>query len=502
MNIIDLKIKANTALNRLDCQQNFYSFCKFMDADFFTVDRTHLKTMCDAFQQVSDGKIKKLAISTPPRAGKSYVISLWCAWDLGNHNTESIMRNSYGAELAHSFSYDVRQMIQSDKFREIFPDCEIKLDRKAVDDWSLKTSRRNAYFCAGVGGAITGKGCTRAAIIDDVIKNFEEALSEKALDGIWKWYVSTHCTRFEGNCPEIIVATRWTKKDLIGKLTDEDSEFYDPDFVKIVIPLLDENDKSYCESIISTKKCHRLREITDDFIFNAIYMQEPIEAKGLLYPTDELKRFELKDIKSKTPEAVYGYTDTADKGEDFLCSLIGKRFGNYTYITDVVFTQNSVDYTEPIVAQMCIDTKCERMRMESNSGGESFARNVYNLIREAGGTTTIQTTLNMSNKSTRSLMSVGYVKEFVYFRSDYEQGSDYDKFMRQLTTNVMLGRNKHDDAVDGITGLADFAKRFLGSTKSIEQYNKKVNNIFDDCFDKPSNELTDSYINMRIRGYN
>lgn len=502
MNAIDLKLKASAELNRIKCRENFYTFCKFMDEGFFLPDRTHLKTMCDAFQKVSDGKIKKLAISTPPRAGKSYVISLWCAWDLGNHNTESIMRNSYGAELAHSFSYDVRQMIKSDKFREIFPECVLKVDRKAVDDWSLKTSRRNAYFCAGVGGAITGKGCTRAAIIDDVIKDMSEALSTTVLEGIWKWYLSTHTTRFEGDCPEIIVATRWTKNDLIGKLTDKDSESYDPEFTTIVIPLLDKHDKSYCESIISTEKCHRLRNITDDFIFNAIYMQEPIEAKGLIYPIDDLKRFELKDIKGKTPDAVYGYTDTADKGDDYLASIVAKRFGNYTYITDIIFTQDSVEYTEPAVAQMCIDTKCERMRMESNSGGESFARNVYNLIRDAGGTTTVQTTLNMANKATRAIMQVGYVKEFIYFRSDYEQGSDYDKFMRQLTTNVMLGRNRHDDAVDSITGLADFSKKFLSSNKNIEQYKKKVNNIFDDKYNNNTEELTDSYINMQIRGYN
>ena len=88
-------------------RNNFYDFCVHMDEGFFTQGKPHLKDIAEAFQKVSDGVIKKLAISLPPRAGKSYITSLWCAWELGRNPHGSIMRNSYGSTLAEKFSRDI-----------------------------------------------------------------------------------------------------------------------------------------------------------------------------------------------------------------------------------------------------------------------------------------------------------------------------------------------------------------------------------------------------------
>jgi predicted phage terminase large subunit-like protein len=165
----------------------------------------------------------------------------------------------------------------------------------------------------------------------------------------------------------------------------------------------------------------------------------------------------MVDLASKIPDGIVGFTDTADQGDDYLCSPIGKRFGLYTYITDVVFTQDGVEITEPLVAQMVIDTCADVMKVESNAGGKSFATNVRKLIQGKSGCTVIFEPAT-TNKETRILMNAGYVKEYFYFRDDYEPGSDYDKFMRQLTSYVKLGKNKHDDAPDGVTGLAEYMK--------------------------------------------
>jgi predicted phage terminase large subunit-like protein len=200
----------------------------------------------------------------------------------------------------------------------------------------------------------------------------------------------------------------------------------------------------------------------------------------------------MSDIAGKKPDGVIGYTDTADKGSDFLNSLSSQRFGDYTYVTDVVFTQDGVEVTEPLVARMIIDTKCKLMTVESNNGGSSFAKNVQKIIRD------ISTQLKKShkdahrqkaaeldgyfvydepattNKETRILMSAGYVKQYFYFRDDYEPGSDYDKFMRQLTGYVKIGKNKHDDAADGVTGLAEYMQNnfYVRPNKEVIEGNK------------------------------
>lgn len=437
---------------------NFYAFCQYMDPLFFSADKPHLQQIAEAYQAITDGQINKLAVSTAPRGGKSYITSLWCAWMMGRSLVGAIMRNSYAADLAYSFSYDIRQIVQTEKYLKVFPRVKLKADRKAVDDWALETSKRSAYFCAGVGGPITGKGCDIAGILDDPIKNIEEALSETVMDKIWKWYTSTHLSRFESGCPEIHIATRWSRNDPIGRLTDQLSEYYDGKFEVIKIPALDDYGKTFCPAIKTTEEYLAIKKITEDFIWEAEFMQNPIESKGLLFPVDDLKRFSLADLADKKPDATIGYADTADSGTDFHSVPIGKIFGEYTYITDVYFTQDGVEITEPLTAQLVIDTGCEKLKVESNAGGKSFARNVLKLLREAKNNSSVIYEPNMQNKETRILMAAGYIKEHFYFRDDYEAGSDYDKFMRQLISYVKMGKNKHDDAPDSLTGLSTLSK--------------------------------------------
>jgi predicted phage terminase large subunit-like protein len=447
----------------------FYDFCVYMDPAFFTTKKPHLKLIADAFQEVADGLIPSLAVSLPPRAGKSYLTSFLCAWLLGKEPDGSIMRNSYAAKLAEKFSKDIRDGIMaSTKYKLVFPGV---IAKGAIDNWCINKNTQPAYFCAGVGGPITGFGCRTLAILDDGIKNIEEALSETVIENVWNWYTSTHMSRLETGCPEIHIATRWTRKDPIGHLTDPESEAYNPNMKVINVPALTDDGETFCEEVKTTEEYHLLRKITEDFIWEAEFMQHPIEAKGLLFPIEQLKRFTMKDLSTKQADGVVGFTDTADKGEDYLASPIGRKYGEYTYITDVVFTQDGVEITEPLVAQQIIDTKCDVMRIESNNGGYGFIRNVRNLIKDKSHCSIVGENQS-TNKETRMLMSAGYVKEYFYFRSDYEPGSDYDKFMRQLTSYVKMGKNKHDDAPDSITGLADYSKRkVFTKPKPVDPFN-------------------------------
>lgn len=357
-----LSLKEETELLELleqerieQARNNFYLFCVYMDPTFFTPGKPHLKLIADGFQEIADGIIIALAVSLPPRAGKSYITSLFCAWMLGKFPDGSVMRNSYAAKLAEKFSKDIRDGIIPDpKYKRVFPDVTVK---GAIDNWMINKNTQPAYFCAGVGGPITGFGCRTLSILDDGIKNIEEALSETVIESLWNWYTSTHMSRLETGCPEIHIATRWTRKDPIGHLTDPESEAYNPNMKVISVAALNEDGETFCAEIKTTEEYHSLRKITEDFIWEAEFMQNPIEAKGLLYPIEELNRFVMSDIATKTPDAIVGFTDTADKGSDYLCSVMGKRFGEYTYIHDVVFTQDGVEITEPIVAQRIIDRK-------------------------------------------------------------------------------------------------------------------------------------------------
>jgi predicted phage terminase large subunit-like protein len=443
----------------LRAKENFYEFCVYMDPEFFTPAKWHLKLSAKYMQQLALNEIPMLLISEPPRAGKSYQVSLFHAWIIGKYPSDSSMRNSYAAELAEKFSYDIREIIQKPKYLKVFPEIKLKDNRAAINDWAINTARDSTYFCAGVGGAILGKGCKRVATLDDPIKNIEAALSENIIEAVWNWYTSTHLSRLEKGCLELHVATRWSKRDPIGRIIgDAEMVEIEPfvykckNMIVICIPALIDG-KSFCEEVHTTEEYLHLKSITEDFIWEAEYMQNPVEVKGLLFP--ELKKFTLDELKDKTPDGIIAVCDTADEGTDYLCMPIGKRFGNYTYITDVLFTQDNVDITEPVAAKMILDNKVKVLKVEANSGGKSWAKNVRKLIKLRGYCQVIDEDTT-TNKETRILMNAGYVKEYFYFRSDYKPGSDYDKFMRWLTSYVKMGKNKHDDAPDGITMMAEY----------------------------------------------
>lgn len=456
--ILVRKAKAASILRKRKAQNEFWAFCLYYDPKFFA-KRLFLKKVADAFMRVyasySDKVIYRLAVSMPPRAGKSYISSLFIAWMFGHYPEESVMRNCCSDTLYNKLSYDTRDIVKSMRFREIFPDIRLKVDKQNVHGWNLDKSRQVGYYGAGVGGTVIGFGASMLAFTDDLYKNLEEALSDTTNEKVWSWKQGTHDSRIEGSCCFIDIGTRWSATDVLGRL--EEAGKYDE---IIRIAALDDIDESFCEDVHTTEYYHELRSETDDSIWCAEYMQEPIEAIGLLFPKSELMRFKRTDIVGKQPDGVIGATDVADKGDDYFSSPIGSVFSEKVFITDVVFTKDAVEVTEPRLAQTILDTKCDQMRIESNNGGRIFSLNVRKAVKASGGKCEIQARHTSQNKATRIIMKSGWIKKHCAFldESEYKKGSDYWWFMKGLTGYKKEGDNKHDDAPDSMTILAEFAE--------------------------------------------
>ena len=469
--ILLLQAEAAMILRKREARIDFWAFCLYMDKPFFS-KRPFLYIVAMAFMRVYEafgqGIIRRLAVSLPPRAGKSYLSSLFIAWMLGHFPEESVMRNSCSDTLYNKLSYDTRDIIRSRKYTEVFPEVKLKRDKQNVNGWNLETARQVSYFGAGVGGTVIGFGASMLAMTDDLYKSLEEALSDTINEKVWSWKQGTHDSRKEGCCCEIDIGTRWSETDVLGRL--EAQKKYDE---IIRIPALDENDETFCEDVHTTEYYIELRGDLDESIWSAEYMQEPIEAKGLLFPKSELLRFKLSDIKDKNPDGVVGASDVADQGNDDFCAPFGKIFGEKIFITDVLFTKDAVEVTEPRLAQLIIDTKCDQIRIESNNGGRIFGRNIRNLLAKQKSKCIIHTVATTKNKDTRILMKSGWIKKHCVFLEEgkYERGSDYDRFMKALTAYKKEGGNKHDDAPDGMTILAEFIES-IGL--KLKQKQKKV----------------------------
>ena len=240
--------------------------------------------------------------------------------------------------------------------------------------------------------------------------------------------------------------------------------FKSDDAKKIVVPALIDG-KSYCPAAHTTEELLEEKKLNDEIIWEAEWQQSPVEAKGTLMSKEQLKSFQKEQL-AQDPDAIIAYIDIADEGDDYLSCPIAYKFGKELYIVDVVFTQSKVEQSEPQVANALLQYDVDLAMFESNNGGKQFARNVIKLLKQHSGNTTVKWRATTSNKETRIIMQSGYIKEYFYFRTNYNLGSEYDQFMKQLTSWSKSGGNKHDDANDSVTGMAELIKGIDSRNKS------------------------------------
>lgn len=437
-------------------RRDFWAFCNYYDPEFFE-KRDFLKEPAEALQEIAEGKIDALSISMPPRAGKSYLTSLFCAWVLGRWPEESVMRNTCTAALYQKFSYDVRAIFKSEKFREVFPDAQLSPDKSNINGWNTTESKQVGYFGAGVGGTIIGFGASKVAITDDLYRGMEDALSDTINERVHQWKEGSHDSRFEKGCRRVDIGTRWTRDDVIGR-TMERGE-YDK---SIVIKALDDQEKSFCEDVLTTEQYLKKRAKTRPEIWKAEYQQEPVDIEGRLFSglqtitKEEFKRISTPDPanpqhknKSTLIEGAVAYIDVADQGADYTAAAVGAIIGETVYITEVLYSRDNIDVTQPQAAAMLNRWNVSYARVESNSMGAVFARTLQKNTRAK-----ILQVHNQQNKITRIIMQSAFIlQNFVFVEGS---GAGYELFIDNVEHFSKDGKNKHDDAPDCLSGLSMF----------------------------------------------
>jgi len=420
-------------------KQDFWQFCLLYDKEFF-IKRRFLKQVAVAFQQIEERTINSLSVSMPPRAGKSYVTSLFCAWCLGRNPKDSVMRNTCTATLYLKFSYDVRAIVKSDTFRKVFPSVFLSEDKGNLQGWNTNSSKQVGYFGAGVGGTIIGFGASKVGITDDLYRGLEDALSDTVNDRIIQWKEATHDSRFESGCARIDIGTRWSINDVIGR--NIESSIYDK---SIIIPALTVEGVSFCEDVLTTDEYLEKRKRTETSIWSAEYMQEPVDIKGRLFNQMNFTN-ELPNL-----EGCIAYVDVADQGADFTaCAVLGVS-GNEFFVVDYVFNKSNTDITIPMIASVLNKWNVTYCRVESNSMGAMFARMLQKQVK-----TRILQVANTGKKETRILMNAVWLQQRVTY---YLNGTnESEQFIANVKSYSKEGKNKTDDAPDCLAGLAVFAQ--------------------------------------------
>jgi len=439
------KEAAKELLRQELARRSFFHFCLYYDRDFIR-SRPFVKDICEAFQEVEDKKIKSLSVSLPPRAGKSYITSLFCAWTLGKNPDKSVMRNACTATLFLKFSYDVRAILKDERFKRVFPDVSLSDDKANLQGWNTNKSKQVGYFGAGVGGTIIGFGASNVAITDDLYRGIEDALSDTVNDRIIQWKESTHDSRFETGCARIDIGTRWSVKDIIGNGIE--SKIYDK---SIIVSALDDQGNSFCEAVMTTDEYKQVQKRTAKEIWLAEYQQRPIDIEGRLF--SEYKRINQSEfeqfISTNQVEGTLAYIDVSDTGMDYTAMAIAAIVKNQTYIVDYVFNRDNTDLTIPQCAALLNKWNVSYCRVESNNMGAMFARNLQNLTK-----TKILQVANTTNKITRIIMQSAFISQRMQFVVKEEQ--QCLTFIENMLSFSKEGKNKHDDAPDCLAGLSLF----------------------------------------------
>lgn len=438
-------------------RRSLFWFCHYSYPKFYKPEREYLVDMCDRIQSFFDQNEKKfLVVNVPPRHGKSFTATGVTKWLFGKDPTRKVMTGSYNETLSSNFARQVRNSIDTKKvgkrmvYRDVFPETKIKNGEASAAMWALEGSEEKSYLATSPKGTATGFGAN-TLIVDDVIKNSDEAYNELVLDNHWDWFTNTMLSRLEGDdWKVVIIMTRWAKADLAGRVIDA----YGDEVEVISYSAVQQDGSMLCDDILNKKNFDlKTREMNNDIV-QANYNQQPIDVKGKLYPDFKTWSEYPVDKEGKPLDLVIkNYTDTADTGADYLCSINWFEHLGNVYITDLVYTDESMEYTETKVAELLYDGNVNRSTIESNNGGRGFARNITKLLKEVFNTTRIVITalVQTKNKESRILTSSAWVAEHVYMPHNWK--NKYPEFYKEVTGYQKKGKNKHDDGVDVLASI-------------------------------------------------
>ena len=264
--------------DREEYQDKFLKFVKHVWPSFIAGD--HHKIFAEKLEKVARGELKRLIVNMPPRHTKSEFASyLFPAWVMGQKPQTKIIQATHTAELAVGFGRKVKNLLDSDIYRDVFPDIQLARDAKASGRWS--TDMGGEYYAVGVGGALAGRGAD-LCIIDDPVSE-QDALSPAALDNIYEWYTSGPRQRLQPGGAIIIVMTRWSIRDLTAKVLQKQAEGGADQWEVVEFPaIFPETDNVLWPEFWSREELDGVRASIPVAKWNAQYLQNPTAEEGAI----------------------------------------------------------------------------------------------------------------------------------------------------------------------------------------------------------------------------
>jgi len=447
----------------------------------------HHRQIFKALQDVVDGRCKRLIINMPPRYSKTEtVIKSFTAWCFALNPRCKFLHLSYSDMLVNDNSATIRSVMSDPLYRELFPGSALEKEKGSATRW--KTKAGGEFYAVSTQGQVTGFGAglvdedpdddayrgltgdarldellglldaksnvfNGAILIDDPMKP-EDGESELVRERINTRFESTIRNRVNSrNTPIIIIMQRLHENDLCGYLMEKEPG----EWTVLSLPAIQRDPVTGEERALwpmkhTLEELHRLRDV-NPAIFDTQYMQDPKPKEGLMYP-DGLRTYKPEQLPPGVQRR-WNYTDTADTGADSLCSICFVDTPEACYVTDVYYTRDPMEVTEPGTARMLARNGTAVARIESNNGGRGFARNVKRLLRTelSNFRCAVHTFTQTKNKYVRIFTASAGVQSDILMPEGWEHR--WPAFYTAITSyrKDNRRRSQHDDAPDALTGV-------------------------------------------------
>ncbi len=295
------------------CQGDFIEFVKHMWPE--CILGRHHKIIGDKFNKIAQGKLKRLIVCLPPRHSKSEFASTYFpAWMMGLRGDLKIIQTTHTAELAVRFGRKVRNIIDSDDYSQVFPELQLQADNKSAGRWT--TNQEGESFYAGVGGAITGRGAD-LLIIDDPHSE-QDAMSPTAMESAYDWYTSGPRQRLQPGGIIIIVMTRWSTKDLVGKVLKKQGDDHADQWEVVEFPaIMPESETPLWPEFWKKEELLSVKASLPISKWNAQWMQNPTAEAGSIVKREWWRKWENDWVPSyeyviQSYDTAFSKKETAD----------------------------------------------------------------------------------------------------------------------------------------------------------------------------------------------
>ena len=430
-----------------------------------------------ALQDMLDDKLDILSISLPPGTKKTTLSKFFISGVMGWFTKDFNLFFSHSSDIARMYYDGVSDIITNSQeytWNEIFPDSKVtstnaKMQTLNIDKYKPFASLQCTSRSSNNAGVVRA---SKFLMVDDLVAGIEEALNKAMLDKLWNIYtVDARQRKTMGQtdgkpCKEIIIATRWSVHDPIGRLKNayEGNERCRFIAVPDIDPETGESNFNYKYGGFTTEFFHDQEKLMDEVSYKCLYKNEPIEREGLLIPEDKLRRY--MQLPQREPDEIIGQCDTKGKGTDYFVLPVLYRYGDDYYCEDAICS-NDTDYELQYErsASILVNHKVQSCDFERNAGGDRVAMEVDKRVKEKGWICNITDTPTETNKEAKIFQCSNWIMQHILFKdkSQYSNKSDYAELIRELCTYSATGKNKHDDVPDC---LATFAIRVTGAAKA------------------------------------